>query len=103
VVGGTGADDFGRKKIIVTANDSDQLAIAVVVGAAADVYSSDAAWIRDVACGTREVSDFVHHVACGRMAGQPLHMPTQESSECGDVSGRRFQPAFVDDEAGPGC
>jgi hypothetical protein len=69
VVGGNGANDFGRKKIIVTAYDGDQLAIAVAVGAAADVHSSDAAWIRNVACGSREVPDFVHHIACGRVAG----------------------------------
>lgn len=85
------------------AYESDQFAIAVTVGTTADVHTSDAVRIRDVSRDSRELSDFCHHIPCGRVSGQPLSVPTQEPSKCWDVPGRGLELAFEGDEASPGC
>jgi hypothetical protein len=85
------------------AYESDQFAIAVTVGTTADLHTSDTVWIRDVSRGSRELPDFFHHIPCGRVAGQPLSVSTQEPGKCWDVAGRRLQLAFEGDEASPGC
>jgi len=88
-------------EIAMRAYESDEFTIAVAVRAASDDHSPDAVGICDVACGPFEAPDLVHHVARSGVAGQPLDMPVQESSECWDVSRRRRQPAFAGDKAGP--
>jgi hypothetical protein len=103
VARGNGANDFRGKKITLRAYESYQVTIAVAVGTVADMHSSHAVWIGNVACGSCEVLDFVRYIACGRVAGQPLDMSTQESSEYLEVPGRRLQSALVRDEACPGC
>jgi hypothetical protein len=67
VAGGDGANNFGGKKIAARAYERYQVTIAVVVRTVADVYSSDAVWISDVACDSSEVVDFVRYIARGRV------------------------------------
>ena len=69
MAGGNGANDFGGKKIAMRAYEGYQVTIAVAVGTVTDVYSSDAVWISNVACGSGEVLDFVRYVTCGGVAG----------------------------------
>jgi hypothetical protein len=70
VAGRNGARDFGRNKVAVRADESDQVTIAVAGGTvASDEYSSDAVRIGNMARGSGEVLNFVRHVAGGRVAG----------------------------------
>lgn len=79
-----------------------QVTVAGAVGTVADVDSSNAVRIGDVADDSREVLDFVRYVPGGGNGGQPLDMSTQESSECRDVSCRGLQSACVCDKTRPG-
>lgn len=84
-------------------NESDQLTIAVAIGAAADMYASGAVGVRDAACGPCDIADLIDHVAGGGVTSQPLNMSTQKSRERWDIPGRGLQTAFLCDQAGPGC